>query len=264
MNPRRAFLTVVVACAIGLVITPVVARAANTTCANADFLFHNERASNTLGASSNLFYKTNVVAGRSYAVMAWGPTQDVGEGGVSVSVDLYSDNTCTTTAGGTDQTDNEPYLFGIIGHAADHDNIIPTTTGPIYIRVNNSIASAYTVHVVIVETTLFSPWWFSGGTNQAFVEVRNNMLGPTNALVTLYRSDGTVCGTADVPLAGNGNAAIVVGSIGTCAGGSGSAQIAFAGTPGGLIANITTIDGPNGTSFDSPFAPRMVWGGFSR
>ena len=114
---------------------------------------------------------------------------------------------------------------------------------------------------MIVETTLFSPWWFSGGTNQAFVEVKNNMLGPTNALVTLYRSDGTVCGTADVPLAGNGNAAIVVGSIGTCAGGSGSAQIAFAGTPGGLIANITTIDGPNGTSFDSPFAPRMVWAG---
>ena len=128
MNPRPAFLTVVAACAIGLVITPAVARAANTTCANADFLFHNERASNTLGASSNLFYKTNVVAGRSYAVMAWGPTQDVGEGGVSVSVDLFSDNTCTTTAGGTDQTDNEPYLFGIIGHAADHDNIIPTTT----------------------------------------------------------------------------------------------------------------------------------------
>ena len=108
MNPRPGFLTVVAACAIGLVITPAVARAANTTCANADFLFHNERASNTLGASSNLFYKTNVVAGRSYAVMAWGPTQDVGEGGVSVSVDLFSDNTCTTTAGGTDQTDNEP------------------------------------------------------------------------------------------------------------------------------------------------------------
>ena len=62
MNPRRAFLTVVAACAIGLVITPAIARAANTTCANADFVFHNERASNTIGATSNLFFKTNVVA----------------------------------------------------------------------------------------------------------------------------------------------------------------------------------------------------------
>jgi hypothetical protein len=67
-----------------------------------------------------------------------------------------------------------------------------------------------------------------------------------------------------VSVAGNGNSALSVGALGTCAGGSGSAQIAFAGTPGGIVANITTIDAVNGTSFDSPFVARMVWSTFSR
>jgi len=265
MKVRRAVATLIAACATICLLMPSVAQAANTTCANADFLFLNERAQYSMGASSSLFFKTNVVAGRSYAVMTWGPTQDAGEGGVSLGVDLFSDNTCTSTAGGNIPDDYEPFLYGIIGHNADHDNIIPTTTGPIYIRVNNSIASAYAIHVVIVETTIFSPWWFTGGTNQAYVEVRNNMNSATSAELTVYQSNGAVCGTSSAVIDGNGNAAILINSLGTCATAlSGSAQIAFAGTPGGLVANITTINVPQGTSFDSPFAPRMVWGGFSR
>jgi hypothetical protein len=265
MKVRPALATLIATCATICILMPSVAQAANTTCANADFLFLNERASYFIAGSSNLYFKANVVAGRSYAVMTWGPFQDVGEGGVSLGVDLYSDNGCTTGAGGANATDYEPFLFGIIGHSADHDNIIPTSTGPIYIRVNNSIASGYTVHVVIVETTIFSPWWFTGGTNQAYVEVRNNMNSSTTAELTVYAPNGTVCGTSSPVISGNGNTAIEIGGLGTCGGTvSGSAQIAFAGTPGGVVANITTINVPNGTSFDSPFAPRMVWGGFSR
>jgi len=66
-------------------------------------------------------------------------------------------------------------------------------------------------------------------------------------------------------VAGFGNAAVSVASVGTYASAlSGSAQIAFPGSPGGLVANITTLDVVNGTSFDAPFSPRMVWGTFSR
>jgi hypothetical protein len=265
MKVRRALATLIATCATIGILTPSVAQAANTTCANADFLFLNERASYFIAGSSGLFFKANVVAGRSYAVMTWGPFQDAGEGGVALGVDLFSDNTCTATAGGANATDYEPFLFGITGHSADHDNIIPTSTGPIYIRVNNAIASGYTIHVVIVETTIFSPWWFTGGTNQAYVEVRNNMSSQTTAELTVYQANGAVCGTSNAVILGNGNAAILINSLGTCADAlSGSAQIAFAGTPGGVVANITTINVPQGTSFDSPFSPRMVWGGFSR
>ena len=68
-----------------------------------------------------------------------------------------------------------------------------------------------------------------------------------------------------VPIAADGNAAIAVNSVGTClAASSGSAQIAFQGMPGGIVANITTISAPDGTSFDSPFVPRMVWSMLNR
>jgi hypothetical protein len=40
--------------------------------------------------------------------------------------------------------------------------------------------------------------------------------------------------------------------------------VAFQGQPGGMAANITTLDVPNGTSVDSPFTPRMVWGNTTR
>ena len=124
---------------------------------------------------------------------------------------------------------------------------------------------AYTVHTLFIETTLFSPWWFVGGTNNAFAEVRNNMNSSTTAFITFYSSTGAVCGTTSAVIPGNGNTAVNIGAVGTCLGAiSGSAQIAFAGTPGGLVANITTIDGVVGTSFDAPFTPRMVWSTFSR
>ena len=108
MKVRRALATLIATCATICILMPSVAQAANTTCANADFLFLNERAQYRIGASSSVFFKTNVVAGRSYAVMAWGPFQDAGEGGVSLGVDLFSDSACTATAGGTNATDYEP------------------------------------------------------------------------------------------------------------------------------------------------------------
>jgi hypothetical protein len=261
---RRVLTSLVAVCATVCIMTPSVAHAANTTCANADYIFLGERAQYTIGASANLYFKTNVTAGRSYAVIAWGPFTDVGEGGVSLSVDLYNNSTCTTTYPGTNTNDYEPLVFGIAGHSGDHDSVIPTTDGVLYISVGNGIASAYTTHVLVIETTLFSPWWFTSGNNNAFVELRNNMNSATTAQLTFYRSTGDVCATTTVPLAANGNAALSIGALGTCAGGSGSSQIAFPGTPGGIIANTTTIDPVNGTSFDSPFAPRMVWSTFSR
>ncbi|MEO5898080.1 MAG: hypothetical protein ABIS06_20520 [Vicinamibacterales bacterium] len=259
MKKRHGLLSALV-CVLAFLMMPSVARAANTTCANADYMFPSERANYFISASSSLYWKTRVTAGRSYAVIAWAPSQDVSEGGASLGVSLFNDDTCTTGITGGNAQDYEPFVFGITGHSGDHDNVIPTTDGTLYIRVANSVAAGYTVHVLVVETTLFSPWWFVGGTNQAYVTVRNNMTGPTTARVTLYGSNGVICGTSNIALSGNGNAALEIGPIGTCATAvSGSASIAFAGTPGGLVANITTLSVPNGISFDAPFTPRFTF-----
>jgi hypothetical protein len=268
MKGRRFLVTFLTAFAVVCILSPSVAQAANTTCANADFLFLGERAQYNIASTGSLFFKARVTANRSYAILAWGPFQDVSEGGVDLNVTLYSDNSCTTGASGVDPTDYEPLvsLPSPGGHVADHDNLIPPADGVVYIQVANNIGAPYLVHVLIIETTLFSPWWFTGGTNQAFIEIRNNMNEPTTPQITLYASNGLPCGTVtDRTIPGNGNMAISVNSTGSCASAlSGSAQIAFAGTPGGLTANTTTLDVPNGTSFDSPFTPRMVWSTFSR
>jgi hypothetical protein len=253
------------ACATACLLTPSVALAANTSCANADYLFPGSRAQYEIAGGSSLYFKTRVTAGRSYTVTAWAPTQNVSAGGVALNVTLWSDSTCTTGPSGVVENDYEPEVFGIPGHMGDQDNIIPAADGTLYIQVANTVAPAYPVHVLFMETTLFSPWWFTGGSNQGYVEVRNNMSDATTAHLTLYRSDGTVCGTSNLPLNGNGNTVVEIGTVGSCGPAqSGSAQLAFAGTPGGMSANITTLSVVLGTSFDSPFTPRMVWTTFSR
>jgi hypothetical protein len=264
MKSRRALMTFVAACGTVCIMTPSEVLAANTTCVNADFVALGQAATGYgIAASGALFFKARLQAGRSYAVSAWAPFQDAGEGGASLDVAIYTDSGCANFASGQNTTDFEP-AFDTDAHNGDTDSIIPTTTGTFYLRLDNLNASAYTINLIVVETTLFSPWWFTSGSNQAFVELRNNMANATSADLTFYRADGAVCGTSIVNVAANGNTALSVGALGTCAGGSGSAQLAFQGAPGGMAANITTIDAVNGTSFDSPFTPRMVWGTFTR
>ena len=100
MKRSRVLVTSTFACALMCVLVPSVAQAANTTCANADYVFLGERAQYFAAGSTSLFFKTRVTAGRSYAVIAWGPFQDTGEGGVALSVSLFSNDTCTTSVAG--------------------------------------------------------------------------------------------------------------------------------------------------------------------
>ena len=263
MKGRRVLVTFIAACATVCIMTPSVAQAA-ATCANANMLALGERAQEFVAASGSAFYKVSVVAGRSYSIMAWAPFQDPGTSLVSIDTSFFTDNACTLAAATVDTTDREPNL-NTTSHDGDVDSIIPNFTGTLYIRTANLVATSYYIHTMVVETSLFSPWWFTGGTNQAYVELRNNMSSSTTGTLTFYASTGAVCGTSNFSLNGNGNSAVQINAVGTCAGSvSGSAQVAFQGTPGGMAANITTLDVPNGTSFDSPFTPRMVWSNTTR
>lgn len=261
MSACRRLVTLLVTSATICLLTPSVAQAVNTTCANADFLFLGERAQYFFTAAVPLYFKAPLVAGRSYILMTWAPTQDVSEGGAGIAQAIYSDSTCATSPAAS-FTQHEP-LLSVFGHGGLQETVIPATSGLYYFGVGTG--TSFSVQVLLFETTLFSPWWFTGGTNQAYIEVSNTMNTAATAHITLRRSNGTECGTTSVALAANGNAAILINSVGSCAAAlAGSAQIAFDGTPGGLAANITTISVPDGTSFDSPFAPRMAWSNFIR
>ena len=242
MKGRRVLVTFIAACAAVCIMTPSVAQAANTTCPNAWMLSLGERGQDFVAASTSVYYKVSVVAGRSYSIMAWAPFQDPATSLVSIDTNFFTDNACTVAAATVDSTDREPNL-NTTSHDGDVDSIIPNFTGTLCIRTANLVATGYYIHTMVVETSLFSPWWFTGGTNQAYVELRNNMANATNGPLTFYAPTGAVCGTSNFSLDANGNTAVLIDGVGTCVGFIfGSAQLVFQGTPGGMTANITTID----------------------
>ena len=244
---------------LSLTFVPATAFADNTTCANAQLLFMGIGRSQSYTAGQNRFYKVRVVAGRSYSVYTWAPFIDASAASSNVQHVLFSDAACSTSATTQSTAAKEP-IVDVIGHTGDNDTIIPTFTGTMLIQVTNFGSATASAFTAIQETTVFSPWWFAGGTNQAFAEIKNATNTSMAYTLTAYRANGTMCGTSSGTLSANGNTAVSIGTLGTClAAVSGSADIAFQGPPGSIVANITTIDGVQGTSFDSPFTPRMPW-----
>jgi hypothetical protein len=253
---KQLIMAVTTAAALAM---PTLASADNTTCANAEVLMIGETASDTAPASGSIYFKTRLVAGRSYSVMTWAPFEDLGEGGADLNAEVYSDSACTTTVS-NQGGDTEPNL-SFANADGDAVNFIASATGDFRIKVDETLGRTYTVRVAFIETTQFSPWWFAGGTNQAFAEIRNTTQSSISMTLTARGSNGTACGSTTATIPANGNTFISIKPLGTCtAAGFGSAEIAHNGQAGAVVANITTIDAVTaGTSFDAPFAPRMTW-----
>ena len=119
MKVRRALPTLIATCATICIMMPSVAHAANTTCANADFMFLGERAQYTIGASrSNLYFKTNVDG--------WTFLRGDGLGavpGYRRGRRLRWASICSTTARAPHRfrvltrATTSPIVFGIVGHS---------------------------------------------------------------------------------------------------------------------------------------------------
>ncbi len=258
MRTRSVRIGLVVLAALAFL--PSTALADNTTCLNADFLFMGVARSQSIAAATPRYYKVRIVAGRSYSVYSWAPFQDASEGGADIDHVLYSDLTCSVVATTQSTIAKEPNT-DVSFHSGDNDTIIPTFSGTLWIKVSNLIgASTYTIYTAVQETTIFSPWWFTGGSNNAFAEIKNATDASIAYTLTAHVLGGATCGTSSGSLAANGNVAINIKDVGTCAAtGSGSADVAFQGPPGAVVGNITTLDGTTGLSFDAPFSARMPW-----
>ncbi len=255
---RLNTLVMAAATCLGLAL-PSVARADNTTCANAEPLMIGETAARNLAASALAYYKIRVIAGRSYAAILWQPFEDISEGGSDTALTVYDDVACNSLPLYLDiDTDPDTSFPDADG---DAKSFTPEASGTWRLQILNQRATPTTARLLVVETTLGSPWWFVGGTNNAFVEIRNNSAAFRSATLTAFTPAGVVCGTTTVSVPANGNTAINIRDYAPCAAAlSGSARLTFVGAPGGFTANITTLDGVAGTSFDSPFTPLMGWG----
>jgi len=256
MNLRRTLVVV----SIALLAQVAPAWAVNNTCANREAMLVGSTDNWSIAASSFAFFATRLTAGRSYVFLAWTPFQDASETAGSVGLTLFSDTTCTTTAAGLASVEGEEPWSNLAAADIDALGYIPTVTGQYVLRIQNFALAAISHRILIFETSTYSPWWFVGGTNQAFITISNRSNLANQVVVTMNTASGTQCGTVSPTIPANGNTFVRVNDFAACVtAGSGSAQLAFLGTPGTIQGNTTVIDSVLGVSFDEPFVPRMAW-----
>ena len=208
----------------------------------------------------NSWYKANLTAGRSYCVYTWSPWADPSVSALALDMAVYQSDG-VTAATDVYTSDIEPRVEGPGGNNGEQRRIIPSVNDSYRITVINNAAANHTVYVMVVETTLFAPWFFvsPAAGYDGYIEIRNNTINTLTTVVTAFDPAGGVFGSATIDLPANGNAVITATSLGVISS-YGSVQIAHNGGPGAICANITTLSSITGLSFDSPFTPRMVWG----
>ena len=237
-------------------LTPVVARA-QTSLASAHPGVLGQGMFRTIASGSQLYLRYTLTANRSYYAVCWSQfgTDQVGDcnvewrNAVDVSVGV--------------STEVEPFntVFSVV--AGDAESLLPTTSASFYVRVSNVSPADTTINIMVVENTLFTPWWFvspSAGYD-SYVEMRNNTEQTITATVRVYDLSGALIGTAPRTIAANGTALVQVSALVPGAA-SGSASITFMGPPGSIAANVTTLGGGTGLSFGALFTPRANLGTF--
>jgi hypothetical protein len=255
----KRFITTIAVSLIVVMGTVAPALAINNSAANARELFLGQNHYQNIPAGTSYWYKANLTAGRSYCIYTWGPQADPSVSALSLDMAVFRQDG-TTAAATVSTADIEPRVEGPGGNNGEQRRIIPSDTDSFRIRVDNNAAAAHNVFVMVVETTLFAPWFFVSPASgyDGYIEIRNNTTNTLTTVVTAFDPFGGQFGSISVDIPGNGNTVITATSLGVISS-YGSVQIAHNGGPGAICANITTLSSITGLSFDSPFTPRMVW-----
>jgi hypothetical protein len=259
MHTTRIALHVVATAAV-LLASATGARADNTTAPNARELFMGEVQVQSFAAISSRWYKHHLVEGRSYVLLVWAPTHDPSIVAASLDSAVFL-NDGTNGVSSVFYSDVEPRMEAISGNNGDQTKIIPTTTGMHRFRVDNNASLGHPVHVMLFETTLFSPWFFHSTASgyDGYITIRNNTSSALIVRIRTYDPTGAQVGsTREVSIPPNGNTFVTASSMGAT-NTSGSVQIAHNGSINAIAANVTTLSAQTGLSFDAPFTPRMQW-----
>ena len=252
---------------LGSALTLVIATAAlgfadNVTPATARSIAMNSTSQDSLqsGTRASVWYKVQMFAGRSYQISVWSVKED----GVFVNiepVELFSDAAGTVlVSAGVTSTDTALEGSPNDGNLGPRTTIFqPTATGLYLIHAGtDTLALASTkVNVRVRETTLFSPWLSKAAGFEGFVELHNNTNAAVSVTLKAYDNAGTLQGaglTFTIPA--NATVFQTGGLIGVPVGVAAGVVLTHNGAFGAISGNITTLNGANGLSFDSPFTPR--------
>jgi len=237
-------------------LTPVAARA-QTSLASAHPGVLGQGMFRSIATGSQLYLRYTLTANRSYYAVCWSPfgTDQVSDCNVEWR------NSVDASVGVP--TEVEPFntVFSVV--AGDAESLLPVASGSFYVRVNNGSPADTTINIMVVENTLFTPWWFvsPAAGYDSYVAMRNNTEQAITATVRVYDLSGALVGTAARAIAANGTALVPLSTV-VAGVGSGSASITFIGPPGSIAANVTTLAGTTGLSFGALFIPRSNLGTF--
>lgn len=232
-----------------------VAEAANDTISTAWPALLGEKRLESLASSGVGYFRYVLTGGRSYAAFCWPPFIET-IGSCTVEIRDFSDTSVGTSLG----ISAEP--FPASGSIAVFTPANTVTSTVFFVRVTNNSAATNYINVILIETTLAAPWYFTAPSAgyEAYVEIRNNTARTVNVTVRAYANTGgtTPTNSTTVTVPANGNTAVRVnGDLGIT--GSGSVTLTYDAMPGGVVANVTTLSATTGLSFDAPATPRMVW-----
>jgi hypothetical protein len=211
-------------------------------------------------ASTSYYFNYYLQPNRSYAAICWHETATAAAGSavfIQCTASIRDASDAMVGSGGG-------FFAEPIAAGGSWQTYTATTNLNYFVRATNSITPG-TLRVAMVETTLFSPWYFVNSVSgyEAFVEMKNTTAGAVTVKVTALAANGTQAGTpSTVSIPANGNTFVAVGSGLGAPDGSGGVQITHNGAPGAIVANVTTLSGSTGLSFDSPATPRMAWSMF--
>ena len=135
----------------------------------------------------------------------------------------------------------------------------PTTTGVYKIRVQRVSGGAVsqTVNLMLRETTLFAPWTSRAAGFEGFIELHNNTNAPVSVTLRGFDAAGALQGAGlTLTLPANATEVRTAFQIGVPVNVFAGIVLNHDGAFGAVSANITTLNGANGLSFDSPFGLR--------
>jgi hypothetical protein len=251
--------------ALTILAAPGMALADNTTSASPYSLMVNGPAaeatvSNTSPGTTNRWYIVgNLQPHRSYCVHTQAGNLDTSPtaGGTNTMVTIFNSDATTVFATNDDTSNTEPpgwALSRVCIAMGDYPE-------QIFIRVSAAAAgTAFNVRVQMVETTLFSNWFFVGSDYITYTLIRNTTNFPLAYGIRWRNAAGTVLQNDSGILPANGSIAVNARSYPAVVTGiAGTVDIIHLGPPDALVASSTVISTTTGLSFDAPFMTRKTW-----
>jgi hypothetical protein len=209
------------------------------------------------GANTQRWFVFPVTTGRSYcAEVVAAPTQEIYTATNDPQVAVYQSDAATLVTSNIDIGTNEP--GGIWNARACW---MASGTAINYMKAEPSVAGNTATYAIrLVETTLFSNWFFLGGDYSSYTLLRNTTNVTVSYTINWRNGAGAIVATQSATLAANAATFVDARSkAGALSAVSGTVDIAHNGSMDAIMATTTVLSATTGLSFDTIFVKRTAW-----